>query len=686
MVSPKGLRKKAKLPQVLSVAVLAGVGASAWAQTINFASEDQPRAPKGLTAGDQQRLPTTNAKVMIQPLTKAKTAEKIGKRDKKNDPNFSLKKSMVGNRVSLEKISQVERANAKRQSFSAIYLQNRSRLMRTPQSDQWQIAQASPADSSAPSLTTTAQPAQTVATVALPDIDNLLSDPKAFDPITINALRISGNRVIDSKTLEGAAREFLMRPIDRQSDLSKLRDSLTLVYVNAGYVNSGAVFENPEAIAKAGDVLEVLDVKIIEGRVTGTEIKGLDGLSESYVKERLLADEDEVLNLVTLQERFQLLLQDPLFKKVQSRIKPAQERGGAILDVEVERASVWSGFVGINNQRSASSGENQISSGFTFRNLTTLGDTINLSANMPLKNSGKSQAYSASFSVPIPYIKTLVTMGYDKGQTLVTEPPFDRLNFSNDNQNLYFSVNQPIINSLNHLLSVDVNHYDRKSANYVNNQPYSFALGEVSGKTNNQGLRLSINYTWRQPDFVLSSRLTHTTGKHDYYRDPRLPSNIIIPQNNYKHNLLQALFNYRLTEGGTILSLRGNYQTTSDMLIGMERFAITGANTVRGYLESSSIFDRARTYTAEVQIPIYNAEGWNVKIAPFMDWGEGENVVKQNDTDKKTKVSSYGISLTGQYKDISMRLDYAQPRENKQLVTGSSLQSKGVGFSMRWDF
>ena len=56
-----------------------------------------------------------------------------------------------------------------------------------------------------------------------------------------------------------------------------------------------------------------MQFQIVEGRLLELRIKGQQDLNPRYLETRLRAA-DEVLNMNLLRERFQLLLQDPLFE------------------------------------------------------------------------------------------------------------------------------------------------------------------------------------------------------------------------------------------------------------------------------------------------------------------------------------------------------------------------------------
>ncbi|NOT86186.1 MAG: hypothetical protein HOP02_15730 [Methylococcaceae bacterium] len=112
------------------------------------------------------------------------------------------------------------------------------------------------------------------------------------------------------------------------------------------------------------------------GKLDGIKIKGTEWLREGYVKNRLLPDTNQPFNLLALQEKFQLLLSDPLVSRLNGRILPGTTLGSSILDVDVTRAKPYQLTLFGNNQRPPSIGAEAFGVNGVLRNLTGLGDTL----------------------------------------------------------------------------------------------------------------------------------------------------------------------------------------------------------------------------------------------------------------------------------------------------------------------
>jgi hemolysin activation/secretion protein len=68
-------------------------------------------------------------------------------------------------------------------------------------------------------------------------------------------------------------------------------------------------------------------------------------------------------------------------------------------------------------------------------------------------------------------------------------------------------------------------------------------------------------------------------------------------------------------------------QISADPLFSLEKFAVGGANSVRGYRENELVRDTGLTTSLEFRIPIFKDESGQTpfQIAPFIDYGYSRN-------------------------------------------------------------
>ena len=185
----------------------------------------------------------------------------------------------------------------------------------------------------------------------------------------IKRIVVDGNTVLSEEDLRSLIQPYEGREVS-VAELEDLRQKLTRLYIDHGYVNSGAVIP--------GDALQdgELHFHIVEGRLDEVRVKGQGRLREGYIKNRLRGDSNEPLSLQELQDRFQVLLSDPLISRMNGRILPGASPGHAILDVDVIRARPYHLSLFGNNYRPPSIGAEAFGLSAFLGNLTGLGDTL----------------------------------------------------------------------------------------------------------------------------------------------------------------------------------------------------------------------------------------------------------------------------------------------------------------------
>ena len=185
----------------------------------------------------------------------------------------------------------------------------------------------------------------------------------------VKRIIVDGNTVLSEEDLRNLLQPYVGREVS-VAELEELRQKLTRHYIDQGYVNSGAIIP-PDAYVDG-----VLHYKIVEGRLEDVRVKGQGRLREGYIRNRLLGYSEQPLNLQDLQDRFQVLLSDPLISGMNGRLLPGSSPGHGILDVEVTRARPYQLSVFGDNYRPPSIGGEAFGVSGWVRNLTGLGDAL----------------------------------------------------------------------------------------------------------------------------------------------------------------------------------------------------------------------------------------------------------------------------------------------------------------------
>ena len=185
--------------------------------------------------------------------------------------------------------------------------------------------------------------------------------------VFVREIRVNGSTIFSAEELAKVTAPYMNREVTSE-DLEALRVALTLLYVNNGYVNSGAIL--PDQTVTEG----VVTYQIIEGRLSAVDVEGNQWFRSSYFQKRFLLDAGPPLNVNALQRRLQLMLDDTRIQRLNADLKPGLKPGEGILDVRVEERTPTDSLSEYNNYQSPSVGENRVLATLWHENLTGNGD------------------------------------------------------------------------------------------------------------------------------------------------------------------------------------------------------------------------------------------------------------------------------------------------------------------------
>ena len=490
--------------------------------------------------------------------------------------------------------------------------------------------------------------------------------PRTGPTIVLHGVRFEGNTVLADAELETVAAPFLNRPIGR-ADLEELRLRLTRFYVDKGYLNSGALLPDQEV---AGGVLTY---RIIEGQLGEIRVEGTGTLNPDYVSERLRIGAGPPFNVDALRERFQLLLTDPLFEQLNGRLVPGSRRGEAALELTVKRARPYDMSLSVDNYSPPSVGAERLMMSWVARNITGHGDVADLSIGF---TDGRASLYGG-FAVPVTPRDTVVFARFEVSDTSVVEESLDALDIETRIQGVEVGISHPLKRSLSETLALGGKLVVRDSESTLLGVPFSFSLGEEDGESKITALRLTQDYANRAPRQVMSARSTLSIGL-DALNATRHHGNR--PDSRYLAWLGQARFARRLLDDDRAeLLLRADAQLASDALLPMERLALGGRYSVRGYRENTLVRDSGYAASAEFRYRVAQSPDWGVlHLGPFVDYGQGWN--KRGPKDRET-LFSLGLGLVWSWSDrVSAELFIAEDLDGAPDQTDHDLQDDGIHF------
>lgn len=493
--------------------------------------------------------------------------------------------------------------------------------------------------------------------------------------VKVTSFTFSGNSVVPSGDIQILIDQFMgvhgSLGDPSVDEIELLRREITQLYVDRGYINSGARIQTYDAAT--GRVA----IQLIEGRITDFEIRGTDGLSADYIRTRLTTDADSPFNIKDLQDNFQILLNDPLLDGMKGKIRPGDEPGQAVIDIEVQRAKAYGLSTFVDNYRPPSIGAVGAGGSGWVRNMTGLGDALSLT----VIGSGGSMRYFGGYSIPLFGTKALGYFNFDEGNSTVVESSFQNLNIQSQVHIGEIGVSYPLIENVRRRLVMGGLFAVRANYTTLLGQPYSFVPGVKGGYTQVTVARAYQDYTERWSRHALSLRNTLSFGMgalgstttHENY-----------PSSEFVSWLFQSQYAYLLTDDGVQLIFRGNLQLTNHPLLPLERIAVGGVSTVRGYRTNYLVRDEGYTLSAEFRYPFDPLNIFDqplfFTLYPFTDFGEAWNL-----GGSRNRLCSVGSGINFKYLSLQGDLNYGYAIVRPDYGPIRDVQDNGIFFRVSYE-
>ena len=502
--------------------------------------------------------------------------------------------------------------------------------------------------------------------------------------VVLRGVEIEGSSVFDAEELRAAVLPWIGREIGSE-DLVAIRDALTRLYVEHGYLNSGAVIPDQDL---AGGILHV---RIVEGRLAGVEIEGAEHYRPGVLRDRLELGASVPLDVARLEERLQLLQQDPRIERVNARLVPGEAPGEAVLRVDLEEASPWRVFLEANNYANPAFGGFQGELHLGDENALGFGDEVYSRVTV----AEGIVDVEGGYEIPVTARGTLVRLGGEWSRSKIVEDPFSELDVRTRYRSARIGVEHPLLHTLHTQLLVGVNGEwrDAKTRTCVFEDvlggcdPLAFpgSGADDDGETTVSVLRFSQELVRRERSQVFAARSLLSVGlpilgarDGDQAPPPLGVSDLRNPDGRFVAWLAQVQWARRFEPTGMQLILRVDAQLANDALPSLERFPVGGHLSVRGYRENQIVRDEGVVASAELRVPLRFAPEvvGSFQLAPFVDFGHATN--RKNPTPTPENLTSLGVGLLWERGPFEASLYYGYGFEN--VDTSGDLQDTGVQF------
>ncbi|WP_204154259.1 ShlB/FhaC/HecB family hemolysin secretion/activation protein [Leptolyngbya sp. CCY15150] len=494
------------------------------------------------------------------------------------------------------------------------------------------------------------------------------SDPNLPPSQTFNVttIEVQGNTVLQD---EIAA---LLAPYENQvltfEDLFEIRSAITQLYVQNGYITSGAFLPNNQDLSDG-----IVQIQVVEGTLEDIEISGLRRLRTSYIRDRLNRSSEPPLSQTQLEESLQLLQLNPLISRVNADLTVGSAPGRSILRVNLEEAPAFRAGIESNNYQSTSIGSEQISLNISHENLLGLGDRISVGYGL---TEGLDNG-AISYTVPFNTLDGTIQLSYTTTESRIVTPLFRDLDIRSDAETFSLGVRQPLVKQPSREFALGLNLDMRRSQTFIlNDIPFSFSEGPDDGESRITALRFSQDWIERGSSSVLAARSQFSVGLDAL----GATTNDIGTDGRFFSWLGQFQWVQQVSPRLVVLT-RFNAQLTPDSLLPLERFGFGGVDTVRGYPQNQLVTDNGILGSVEARIPVL-ANSATLQVTPFLDVAHGWN--NQTLTPEENTLASVGLGLRWlATRNLVFRLDYGIPLIRIDN-TGNSLQENGLYFSARY--
>ncbi len=506
-----------------------------------------------------------------------------------------------------------------------------------------------------------------------------LPTPTSSDPedigatFRVNRIDVVGSTVFTPEQFASVIAPFVGRELTF-AELLQARDAITKLYVDNGYVTTGALI-GPQTIQDG-----VVTIQVVEGSLQEIQVTGNRRIRSSYIRDRVRLGAGTPLNVSNLLEKLQLLRLNPRIQNLSAELQAGTNPGSNILQVAVEEADTFSVDVFLDNGRSPSVGSFRRGVELREANLLGLGDTLSIG----YANTRGSNTIDVNYALPINARDGAISFGFSQGWNRVIEKPFNLLDIQSTSRSYNLTYRQPVLQTPTQELALGLSFSRMESQTELgidNIGPFPLSPGADSeGRTKVSALRFFQEYTQRSNHHVLALRSQFSVGV-DWLG---ATVNQDAPDSRFLAWRGQAQW-VRQLASDTLVLVKGDLQLTGDSLLPLEQFGLGGQLSVRGYRQDALLTDNGALVSAEVRLPILRARqiGGTLQLAPFIDVGTGWNV-----NGKKTSPSTLigvGLGLLWRQENLSIRLDWGQPLTSIE-GENRSLQEKGLYFSARYSF
>lgn len=509
-------------------------------------------------------------------------------------------------------------------------------------------------------------------------------------------VELLGATVLDATAVEALLAQYRNRDVT-MSELQRLREALSRMYLEAGYVSSGVIIPDQEIIDG------VVHLQAIEGTLTDARIRTDRRLREAYVSGRVRRRISGPLDIDALQDTLVLLQNDPRIERVDAELAPGEARGESVLHLSVTEASPWLVGLSFDNHRAESIGAERGRLSLGHGNVSGRGDALALS----LDTTRGSDAGAISYTLPLAANDASLRLYASMDDSQVLDAPFDDLDIESRTDSYGLRLALPILESLRSDLMLSLGLERRSTVTRLLGTRFSLSPGAIDGESAVAAAILGVDYVRREEDQALALRGTIRRGLDvldatDANDAANLNAALLDADGQFTLALLQGQYVRQLGVRDRI-TVRATAQLTDDPLLAPEKLSIGGVNTVRGYRENLLVRDNGIAATLEWAHSPFPADAprWQrtLRLVAFADYGLAWDVEDTapgssvRDTAETKSILGLGFGLLwapidglmiAAYKGFDAYDSFRDREDPRDSGSNAGLQNEGIHLSVAW--
>ncbi len=494
------------------------------------------------------------------------------------------------------------------------------------------------------------------------------SGPESTSPgptRSVSRFVLDGNRSLRSERIEELVAPFVDRPVSI-SDLEILRDLIRLEYQRKGFVGTRV------ELADQGEVIDsdgVVRFEVTEMRLGDVFVTTDGSLRQEWVAARLRSDPDETIDVGALERRVQRLQRDERVRRVDAELVPSDQRGVANLRVLIKENRKLSLFAGGDSSVSPLVGGIARRLGARHTNVWGRGHLLEVSYTGA---EGLSAGY-VRYALPIGSRGTTLDFTASAGDADIVDGRFESLDVESRAASYAVRLMHPLLEDGERSLGLSLSAEHRRSQSFLLGEGFGVEDGLVKVSV----LRFSQNYEQRGVRHALRLESTFSLGV-DALRATQLGDRQ--PDGSFFAWKGSGQYLYELGVLRSQLALRGEVQLAEGSLPGLERIAVGGRRSVRGYRESALVRDNAAVGSIELRVPVWKGRGRRLELVPHVDVGFAWNESRELE-DRRL----IGAGLTARLaftEYLTLELGWAADLKRLKTIEDDDFQDHGVYFGI----